>query len=172
MEDGTVKVVEKVRFENNFTYNEKVKKYIDILNLEARNIKVYGVNILGKHKISFVEAENYIAFEKSIIYGSYEIEYTTKQIVKKFNDKYAFELPFAIDYRVNEREDNKKSLVNEEKNDKIETLPGILEKEQKEKEWNLNNYAKWVNSYNLNISFNNDITIEDVRTLVNGLPRV
>ena len=170
MEDGTVKVVEKVRFENNFTYNEKVKKYIDILNLEARNIKVYGVNILGKHKISFVEAENYIAFEKSIIYGSYEIEYTTKQIVKKFNDKYAFELPFAIDYRVNEREDNKKSLVNEEKNDKIETLPGILEKEQKEKEWNLNNYAKWVNSYNLNISFNNDITIEDVRTLVNGLP--
>lgn len=170
MEDGTVKVVEKVRFENNFTYNEKVKKYIDILNLEARNIKVYGVNILGKHKISFVEAENYIAFEKSIIYGSYEIEYTTKQIVKKFNDKYAFELPFAIDYRVNEREDNKKSLVNEEKNDKIETLPGILEKEQKEKEWNLNNYAKWVNSYNLNISFNKDIQMEEVRTLVNGLP--
>ena len=170
MEDGTVKVVEKVRFENNFTYNEKVKKYIDILNLEARNIKVYGVNILGKHKISFVEAENYIAFEKSIIHGSYEIEYTTKQIVKKFNDKYAFELPFAIDYRVNEREDNKKSVVNEEKNDKIETLPGILEKEQKEKEWNLNNYAKWVNSYNLNISFNKDIQMEEVRTLVNGLP--
>ena len=170
MEDGTVKVVEKVRFENNFTYNEKVKKYIDILNLEARNIKVYGVNILGKHKISFVEAENYIAFEKSIVYDSYEVEYTTKQIVKKFNDKYAFELPFAIDYRVNEREDNKKSVVNEKKNDKIETLPGILEKEQKEKEWNLNNYAKWVNSYNLNISFNNNIAIEEVRTLVNGLP--
>ncbi len=170
MEDGTVKVVENVRFENNLTYNEKVKKYIDILNLEARNIKVYGTNIFGKHKISFVEAENYIAFDKSIIYDSYEIEYTTKQIVKKFNDKYAFELPFAIDYRVNEREDNKKSVVNEEKNDKIETLPGILEKEQKEKEWNLNNYAKWVNSYNLNISFNNNIAIEEVRTLVNGLP--
>ena len=103
MEDGTVKVIEKVRFENNLTYNEKVKKYIDILNLEARNIRIYGINILGKHKISFVEAENYIAFDKSIIYDSYEIEYTTKQIVKKFNDKYAFEFPFAIDYRINEK---------------------------------------------------------------------
>ena len=43
MEDGTAKVIEKVRFENNLTYNEKVKKYIDILNLEARNIRIYGI---------------------------------------------------------------------------------------------------------------------------------
>ena len=27
MEDGTAKVIEKVRFENNLTYNERVKKY-------------------------------------------------------------------------------------------------------------------------------------------------
>ena len=168
MEDGTVKVIEKVRFENNLTYNEKVKKYIDILNLEARNIRIYGINILGKHKISFVEAENYIAFDKSIIYDSYEIEYTTKQIVKKFNDKYAFEFPFAIDYRINEKEIVKNT--EKEKNNKIETLPGIIEKEKKEKEWQENIYAKWVNNYSLNITFNNDIHIEEVRTLVNGLP--
>ena len=168
MEDGTAKVIEKVRFENNLTYNEKVKKYIDILNLEARNIRIYGINILGKHKISFVEAENYIAFDKSIIYDSYEIEYTTKQIVKKFNDKYAFEFPFAIDYRINEKEIVKNT--EKEKNNKIETLPGIIEKEKKEKEWQENIYAKWVNNYSLNITFNNDIHIEEVRTLVNGLP--
>ena len=168
MEDGTVKVIEKVRFENNLTYNEKVKKYIDILNLEARNIRIYGINILGKHKISFVEAENYIAFDKSIIYDSYEIEYTTKQIVKKFNDKYAFEFPFAIDYRINEKDIVKNT--EKEKNNKIETLPGIIEKEKKEKEWQENIYAKWVNNYSLNITFNNDIHMEDVRTLVNGLP--
>lgn len=168
MEDGTAKVIEKVRFENNLTYNEKVKKYIDILNLEARNIRIYGINILGKHKVSFVEAENYIAFDKSIIYDSYEIEYTTKQIVKKFNDKYAFEFPFAIDYRINEK-DIVKNTENE-KNNKIETLPGIIEKEKKEKEWQENIYAKWVNNYSLNITFNNDIHMEEVRTLVNGLP--
>ena len=168
MEDGTVKVIEKVRFENNLTYNEKVKKYIDILNLEARNIRIYGINILGKHKISFVEAENYIAFDKSIIYDSYEIEYTTKQIVKKFNDKYAFEFHFAIDYRINEKEIVKNT--EKEKNNKIETLPGIIEKEKKEKEWQENIYAKWVNNYSLNITFNNDIHMEEVRTLVNGLP--
>ena len=168
MEDGTAKVIEKVRFENNLTYNEKVKKYIDILNLEARNIRIYGINILGKHKISFVEAENYIAFDKSIIYDSYEIEYTTKQIVKKFNDKYAFEFPFAIDYRINEKDIVKKT--EKEKNNKIETLPGIIEKEKKEKEWQENIYAKWVNNYSLNITFNNDINMEEVRTLVNGLP--
>ena len=168
MEDGTVKVIEKVRFENNLTYNEKVKKYIDILNLEARNIRIYGINIFGKHKISFVEAENYIAFDKSIIYDSYEIEYTTKQIVKKFNDKYAFEFPFAIDYRINEKDIVKNT--EKEKNNKIETLPGIIEKEKKEKEWQENIYAKWVNNYSLNITFNNDIHMEDVRTLVNGLP--
>ena len=168
MEDGTAKVIEKVRFENNLTYNEKVKKYIDILNLEARNIRIYGINILGKHKISFVEAENYIAFDKSIIYDSYEIEYTTKQIVKKFNDKYAFEFPFAIDYRINEKEIVKNT--EKEKNNKIETLPGIIEKEKKEKEWQENIYAKWVNNYSLNITFNNDIHMEEVRTLVNGLP--
>ena len=168
MEDGTAKVIEKVRFENNLTYNEKVKKYIDILNLEARNIRIYGINILGKHKISFVEAENYITFDKSIIYDSYEIEYTTKQIVKKFNDKYAFEFPFAIDYRINEK-DIVKNTENE-KNNKIETLPGIIEKEKKEKEWQENIYAKWVNNYSLNITFNNDIHMEEVRTLVNGLP--
>ena len=168
MEDGTAKVIEKVRFENNLTYNEKVKKYIDILNLEARNIRIYGINILGKHKISFVEAENYIAFDKSIIYDSYEIEYTTKQIVKKFNDKYAFEFPFAIDYRINEKDIVKNT--EKEKNNKIETLPGIIEKEKKEKEWQENIYAKWVNNYSLNITFNNDIHMEDVRTLVNGLP--
>lgn len=168
MEDGTVKVIEKVRFENNLTYNEKVKKYIDILNLEARNIRIYGINILGKHKISFVEAENYIAFDKSIIYDSYEIEYTTKQIVKKFNDKYAFEFPFAIDYRINEKDIVKNT--EKEKNNKIETLPGIIEKEKKEKEWQENIYAKWVNNYSLNITFNNDIHMEEVRTLVNGIP--
>ena len=168
MEDGTAKVIEKVRFENNLTYNEKVKKYIDILNLEARNIRIYGINILGKHKVSFVEAENYIAFDKSIIYDSYEIEYTTKQIVKKFNDKYAFEFPFAIDYRINEKEIVKN--IEKEKNNKIETLPGIIEKEKKEKEWQENIYAKWVNNYSLNITFNNDINMEEVRTLVNGLP--
>ena len=168
MEDGTAKVIEKVRFENNLTYNEKVKKYIDILNLEARNIRIYGINILGKHKISFVEAENYIAFDKSIIYDSYEIEYTTKQIVKKFNDKYAFEFLFAIDYRINEKEIVKNT--EKEKNNKIETLPGIIEKEKKEKEWQENIYAKWVNNYSLNITFNNDIHMEEVRTLVNGLP--
>lgn len=168
MEDGTAKVIEKVRFENNLTYNEKVKKYIDILNLEARNIRIYGINILGKHKVSFVEAENYIAFDKSIIYDSYEIEYTTKQIVKKFNDKYAFEFPFAIDYRINEKEIVKNT--ENEKNNKIETLPGIIEKEKKEKEWQENLYAKWVNNYSLNITFNNDIHMEEVRTLVNGLP--
>ena len=168
MEDGTAKVIEKVRFENNLTYNEKVKKYIDILNLEARNIRIYGINILGKHKISFVEAENYIAFDKSIIYDSYEIEYTTKQIVKKFNDKYAFEFPFAIDYRINEKDIVKNT--EKEKNNKIETLPGIIEKEKKEKEWQENIYAKWVNNYSLNITFNNDIHMEEVRTLVNGLP--
>ena len=168
MEDGTAKVIEKVRFENNLTYNEKVKKYIDILNLEARNIRIYGINILGKHKISFVEAENYIAFDKSIIYDSYEIEYTTKQIVKKFNDKYAFEFPFAIDYRINEKEILKNT--EKEKNNKIETLPGIIEKEKKEKEWQENIYAKWINNYSLNITFNNDIHMEEVRTLVNGLP--
>ena len=168
MEDGTAKVIEKVRFENNLTYNEKVKKYIDILNLEARNIRIYGINILGKHKISFVEAENYIAFDKSIIYDYYEIEYTTKQIVKKFNDKYAFEFPFAIDYRINEKEIVKNT--EKEKNNKIETLPGIIEKEKKEKEWQENIYAKWVNNYSLNITFNNDIHMEEVRTLVNGLP--
>ena len=168
MEDGTAKVIEKVRFENNLTYNEKVKKYIDILNLEARNIRIYGINILGKHKVSFVEAENYIAFDKSIIYDSYEIEYTTKQIVKKFNDKYAFEFPFAIDYRINEKEIVKNT--EKEKNNKIETLPGIIEKEKKEKEWQENIYAKWVNNYSLNVTFNNDIHMEDVRTLVNGLP--
>ena len=168
MEDGTAKVIEKVRFENNLRYNEKVKKYIDILNLEARNIRIYGINILGKHKISFVEAENYIAFDKSIIYDSYEIEYTTKQIVKKFNDKYAFEFPFAIDYRINEKEIVKNT--EKEKNNKIETLPGIIEKEKKEKEWQENIYAKWVNNYSLNITFNNDINMEEVRTLVNGLP--
>lgn len=168
MEDGTVKVIEKVRFENNLTYNEKVKKYIDILNLEARNIRIYGINILGKHKISFVEAENYIAFDKSIIYDSYEMEYTTKQIVKKFNDKYAFEFPFAIDYRINEKDIVKNT--EKEKNNKIETLPGIIEKEKKEKEWQENIYAKWVNNYSLNITFNNDIHMEEVRTLVNGLP--
>ena len=168
MEDGTAKVIEKVRFENNLTYNEKVKKYIDILNLEARNIRIYGINILGKHKISFVEAENYIAFDKSIIYDSYEMEYTTKQIVKKFNDKYAFEFPFAIDYRINEKEIVKNT--EKEKNNKIETLPGIIEKEKKEKEWQENIYAKWVNNYSLNITFNNDIHMEEVRTLVNGLP--
>ena len=168
MEDGTAKVIEKVRFENNLTYNEKVKKYIDILNLEARNIRIYGINILGKHKISFVEAENYIAFDKSIIYDSYEIEYTTKQIVKKFNDKYAFEFPFAIDYRINEKEIVKNT--EKEKNNKIETLPGIIEKEKKEKEWQENIYAKWVNNYSLNITFNNDIHVEEVRTLVNGIP--
>ena len=168
MEDGTVKVIEKVRFENNLTYNEKVKKYIDILNLEARNIRIYGINILGKHKISFVEAENYIAFDKSIIYDSYEIEYTTKQIVKKFNDKYAFEFPFAIDYRINEKDIVKNT--EKEKNNKIETLPGIIEKEKKEKEWQENLYAKWANNYSLNITFNNDIHMEEVRTLVNGLP--
>ena len=168
MEDGTAKVIEKVRFENNLTYNEKVKKYIDILNLEARNIRIYGINILGKHKISFVEAENYIAFDKSIIYDSYGIEYTTKQIVKKFNDKYAFEFPFAIDYRINEKEIVKNT--EKEKNNKIETLPGIIEKEKKEKEWQENIYAKWVNNYSLNITFNNDIHMEEVRTLVNGLP--
>ena len=168
MEDGTAKVIEKVRFENNLTYNEKVKKYIDILNLEARNIRIYGINILGKHKISFVESENYIAFDKSIIYDSYEIEYTTKQIVKKFNDKYAFEFPFAIDYRINEKEIVKNT--EKEKNNKIETLPGIIEKEKKEKEWQENIYAKWVNNYSLNITFNNDIHMEEVRTLVNGLP--
>lgn len=168
MEDGTAKVIEKVRFENNLTYNEKVKKYIDILNLEARNIRIYGINILGKHKISFVEAENYIAFDKSIIYDSYEIEYTTKQIVKKFNDKYAFEFPFAIDYRINEKDIVKNT--EKEKNNKIETLPGIIEKEKKEKEWQENIYAKWVNNYSLNITFNNDIHMEDVRTLVNGIP--
>ena len=168
MEDGTAKVIEKVRFENNLTYNEKVKKYIDILNLEARNIRIYGINILGKHKISFVEAENYIAFDKSIIYDSYEIEYTTKQIVKKFNDKYAFEFPFAIDYRINEKDIVKN--IEKEKNNKIETLPGIIEKEKKEKEWQENIYAKWVNNYSLNVTFNNDIHMEDVRTLVNGLP--
>ena len=168
MEDGTAKVIEKVRFENNLTYNEKVKKYIDILNLEVRNIRIYGINILGKHKISFVEAENYIAFDKSIIYDSYEIEYTTKQIVKKFNDKYAFEFPFAIDYRINEKDIVKNT--EKEKNNKIETLPGIIEKEKKEKEWQENIYAKWVNNYSLNITFNNDIHMEEVRTLVNGLP--
>ena len=168
MEDGTAKVIEKVRFENNLTYNEKVKKYIDILNLEARNIRIYGINILGKHKISFVEAENYIAFDKSIIYDSYEMEYTTKQIVKKFNDKYAFEFPFAIDYRINEKDIVKN--IEKEKNNKIETLPGIIEKEKKEKEWQENIYAKWVNNYSLNITFNNDIHMEEVRTLVNGLP--
>ena len=168
MEDGTAKVIEKVRFENNLTYNEKVKKYIDILNLEARNIRIYGINILGKHKISFVESENYIAFDKSIIYDSYEIEYTTKQIVKKFNDKYAFEFPFAIDYRINEKEIVKNT--EKEKNNKIETLPGIIEKEKKEKEWQENIYAKWVNNYSLNITFNNDIHMEEVRTLVNGIP--
>ena len=168
MEDGTAKVIEKVRFENNLTYNEKVKKYIDILNLEARNIRIYGINILGKHKISFFEAENYIAFDKSIIYDSYEIEYTTKQIVKKFNDKYAFEFPFAIDYRINEKDIVKNT--EKEKNNKIETLPGIIEKEKKEKEWQENIYAKWVNNYSLNITFNNDIHMEEVRTLVNGLP--
>ncbi|MBF0989977.1 MAG: hypothetical protein HXK70_04370 [Clostridiales bacterium] len=168
MEDGTAKVIEKVRFENNLTYNEKVKKYIDILNLEARNIRIYGINILGKHKISFVEAENYIAFDKSIIYDYYEIEYTTKQIVKKFNDKYAFEFPFAIDYRINEKEIVKNT--EKEKNNKIETLPGIIEKEKKEKEWQENIYAKWVNNYSLNITFNNDIHMGEVRTLVNGLP--
>ena len=168
MEDGTVKVIEKVRFENNLTYNEKVKKYIDILNLEARNIRIYGINILGKHKISFVEAENYIAFDKSIIYDYYEIEYTTKQIVKKFNDKYAFEFPFAIDYRINEKEIVKNT--EKEKNNKIETLPGIIEKEKKEKEWQENIYAKWVNNYSLNITFNNEINMEEVRTLVNGIP--
>ena len=168
MEDGTAKVIEKVRFENNLTYNEKVKKYIDILNLEARNIRIYGINILGKHKISFVEAENYIAFDKSIIYDSYEIEYTTKQIVKKFNDKYAFEFPFAIDYRINEKDIVKNT--EKEKNNKIETLPGIIEKEKKEREWQENIYAKWVNNYSLNITFNNDIHMEEVRTLVNGLP--
>lgn len=168
MEDGTAKVIEKVRFENNLTYNEKVKKYIDILNLEARNIRIYGINILGKHKISFVEEENYIAFDKSIIYDSYEMEYTTKQIVKKFNDKYAFEFPFAIDYRINEKEIVKNT--EKEKNNKIETLPGIIEKEKKEKEWQENIYAKWVNNYSLNITFNNDIHMEEVRTLVNGLP--
>lgn len=168
MEDGTAKVIEKVRFENNLTYNEKVKKYIDILNLEARNIRIYGINILGKHKISFFEAENYIAFDKSIIYDSYEIEYTTKQIVKKFNDKYAFEFPFAIDYRINEKEIVKNT--EKEKNNKIETLPGIIEKEKKEKEWQENIYAKWVNNYSLNITFNNDIHMEEVRTLVNGIP--
>ena len=168
MEDGTAKVIEKVRFENNLTYNEKVKKYIDILNLEARNIRIYGINILGKHKISFVEAENYIAFDKSIIYDYYEIEYTTKQIVKKFNDKYAFEFPFAIDYRINEKDIVKNT--EKEKNNKIETLPGIIEKEKKEKEWQENIYAKWVNNYSLNITFNNDIHMEEVRTLVNGLP--
>ena len=168
MEDGTAKVIEKVRFENNLTYNEKVKKYIDILNLEARNIRIYGINILGKHKISFVEAENYIAFDKSIIYDYYEIEYTIKQIVKKFNDKYAFEFPFAIDYRINEKDIVKN--IEKEKNNKIETLPGIIEKEKKEKEWQENIYAKWVNNYSLNITFNNDIHMEEVRTLVNGLP--
>ena len=168
MEDGTAKVIEKVRFENNLTYNEKVKKYIDILNLEARNIRIYGINILGKHKVSFVEAENYIAFDKSIIYDYYEIEYTTKQIVKKFNDKYAFEFPFAIDYRINEKDIVKN--IEKEKNNKIETLPGIIEKEKKEKEWQENIYAKWVNNYSLNVTFNNDIHMEDVRTLVNGLP--
>ena len=168
MEDGTAKVIEKVRFENNLTYNEKVKKYIDILNLEARNIRIYGINILGKHKVSFVEAENYIAFDKSIIYDYYEIEYTTKQIVKKFNDKYAFEFPFAIDYRINEKEIVKNT--EKEKNNKIETLPGIIEKEKKEKEWQENIYAKWVNNYSLNITFNNDINMEEVRTLVNGIP--
>ena len=168
MEDGTAKVIEKVRFENNLTYNEKVKKYIDILNLEARNIRIYGINILGKHKISFVEAENYIAFDKSIIYDSYEIEYTTKQIIKKFNDKYAFEFPFAIDYRINEKEIVKNT--EKEKNNKIETLPGIIEKEKKEKEWQENIYAKWINNYSLNITFNNDIHMEEVRTLVNGIP--
>ena len=168
MEDGTAKVIEKVRFENNLTYNEKVKKYIDILNLEARNIRIYGINILGKHKISFVEAENYIAFDNRIIYASYEMEYTTKQIVKKFNDKYAFEFPFAIDYRINEKEIVKNT--ENEKNNKIETLPGIIEKEKKEKEWQENIYAKWVNNYSLNITFNNDIHMEEVRTLVNGLP--
>ena len=168
MEDGTAKVIEKVRFENNLTYNEKVKKYIDILNLEARNIRIYGINILGKHKISFVEAENYIAFDKSIIYDSYEMEYTTKQIVKKFNDKYAFEFPFAIDYRINEKDIVKNT--EKEKNNKIETLPGIIEKEKKEKEWQENIYAKWVNNYSLNITFNNDVHMEEVRTLVNGIP--
>ena len=168
MEDGTAKVIEKVRFENNLTYNEKVKKYIDILNLEARNIRIYGINILGKHKVSFVEAENYIAFDKSIIYDYYEIEYTIKQIVKKFNDKYAFEFPFAIDYRINEKEIVKNT--EKEKNNKIETLPGIIEKEKKEKEWQENIYAKWINNYSLNITFNNDIHMEEVRTLVNGIP--
>ena len=126
MEDGTAKVIEKVRFENNLTYNERVKKYIDILNLGVRNIKVYGINMFGKHKLSFVEAENHIAFEKNMIYNSYEVEYNTKQIVKKFNDKYAFEFPFVVDYRINER-DIVKDKVKEDKG-KLETLPGIIEK--------------------------------------------
>ena len=33
MEDGTAKVIEKVRFENNLTYNEKVKKCIELAQL-------------------------------------------------------------------------------------------------------------------------------------------
>lgn len=170
MEDGTAKVIEKVRFENNLTYNERVKKYIDVLNLGVRNIKVYGINMFGKHKLSFIEAENHIAFEKNIIYNSYEVEYTTKQIVKKFNDKYAFEFPFVVDYRINEKDIVRdKDKVKEDKG-KLETLPGIIEKEKSEKEWESNKYAKWVNSYNLDICFNNNIKLEEVRTLVNGLP--
>ena len=49
MEDGTVKVVEKVRFENNFTYNEKVKKYIDIQL--SRLLKSLMTNMLLSYRL-------------------------------------------------------------------------------------------------------------------------
>ena len=55
----------------NLVDTEKVKKCIDLKTIDARNVKVYGINAFGKYKIESKTTDDCITFTKSIIYSSY-----------------------------------------------------------------------------------------------------
>lgn len=84
-EDGSSSIKEHIVYEKRFELTRTIIKTFEP-NMDVRDVKVYGNNILGSHEIKHDFDGTVLTFPKSSIYASYDIKYSSGNLVSKTKD--------------------------------------------------------------------------------------
>ncbi len=84
-EDGSSSIKEHIVYEKRFELTRTIIKTFEP-NMDVRDVKVYGNNIFGSHEIKHDFDGTVLTFPKSSIYASYDIKYSSGNLVSKTKD--------------------------------------------------------------------------------------
>lgn len=84
-EDGSSSIKEHIVYEKRFELTRTIVKTFEP-SMDVRDVKVYGNNIFGKHELKHDFDGTVLTFPKSAAYASYDIRYSSGNLVSKTKD--------------------------------------------------------------------------------------